>query len=390
MEPFTIAVLDDVLDDVTERLRRVRWAEEFGNEDWRYGTSGAYLREVVEYWLDGYDWRAQEAEMNSYRHYRTTVQGVPIHFMHVPSPAQGALPLILSHGWPWTFWDFRAVIGPLTDPVAHGGDAADAFDLVIPSLPGYAFSTPLQVPGINWWRTADLWADLMQELGHTRFGASGGDWGTLISTQLAHKYPDRVIGAHVSSVYPIGPSDDRPWSIGAAVDHFATTEAERAEGLTWERRFVSHMAVHHRDPYTLAHALSDSPVGLASWLIERRREWSDCGGEVERIFSKDDLLNLVMLYWINSAFSSSVRYYAEADHNPWTPSRPGMPIVEVPMGISLFEFDRMPGPIDWAYEAYNVQLLHRYDVGGHFSSVERPDAIVADIRETFRPLRAGR
>jgi pimeloyl-ACP methyl ester carboxylesterase len=388
IERFEVAVPGAVLEDLEARLRRVRWADEFGNADWAYGTNGDYLREVVAYWLDGYDWRAHEAAMNRYEHHRTVVQDVPIHFLRVRGTGPDPMPLILTHGWPWSFWDFQKVIGPLTDPQAHGGDAADAFDLVVPSLPGFGFSTPLRVPGINWWRTADLWVDLMAQLGFERFAASGGDWGALATTQLGHKYSDRLIGLHTSGAMPLNTFlGFRPWSIGDVVSQFARDDDERAAAAAWERRFASHVAVHILDPYTLAHGLSDSPVGLASWLIERRRAWSDCGGDVERVYSKDDLLTSVMLYWVTGAFASSVRYYAEAARNPWSPSHTDMPMISAPMGISVFDQDRAPGPTDWVRDVYNVQLLRVHGSGGHFSAMEVPDVIVTDIRDTFRPLR---
>jgi pimeloyl-ACP methyl ester carboxylesterase len=388
IEQFEIAVPQAVLDDLAARLRNVRWADEFGNDDWAFGTSGAYLREVVAYWLDGYEWRGHEAAMNRHDHFRTEVQGCPIHFLRVPGRGPDPIPLILTHGWPWSFWDFRKVIGPLTDPAAHGGDPADAFELVVPSLPGFGFSTPLRVPGINWWRTADLWVDLMAQLGFDRFAASGGDWGAMATTQLGHKYPERLIGLHTSGAMPLQVFlGHRPWSIGDVVSQFARDDEERAAAAAWERRFASHVAVHLLDPYTLAHGLSDSPVGMASWLIERRRAWSDCGGDVEAVYSKDDLLTSVMLYWATGAFSSSVRYYAEAARNPWTPAHDRMPMVNAPMGISVFERDKAPGPSDWVHDVYDVRLLRVHERGGHFSAFEVPDLIVGDIRDTFRPLR---
>jgi pimeloyl-ACP methyl ester carboxylesterase len=388
IERFEITVPDAVLEDLEARVRRVRWADEFGNDDWAYGTSGEYLREVVAYWLDGYDWRAHEAAMNRYEHHRAVVQGVPVHFMRVRGSGPDPIPLVLTHGWPWSFWDFQKVIGPLTEPEAHGGDARDAFELVVPSLPGFALSTPLRVPGINWWRTADLWVDLMAELGFERFAASGADWGALVTTQLGHKYSDRLIGLHTSGAMPLDVfAGHRPWSIGDVVSQFARDDAERAAAAAWERRFASHVAVHVLDPYTLAHGLSDSPVGMASWLIERRRAWSDCGGDVERVYSKDDLLTSVMLYWATGAFSSSVRYYAEAARNPWAPAHTNRPMISAPMGISVFQRDRAPGPTDWVRDVYNVHLLRVHESGGHFSAMEVPHVIVTDIRDTFRPLR---
>ncbi|MGH7916485.1 MAG: epoxide hydrolase family protein, partial [Candidatus Binataceae bacterium] len=198
-EPFTVAIGDETLEELRKRLIHTRWPRDFGNSDWRYGTNLEYLKELVGYWANEYDWRRHEREINSFANFKTMIEGIPVHFIHEHSKGPKPIPLILSHGWPWTFWDFHKVIRPLADPVAHGGDAADAFDVVVPSLPGYGFSTPLTTTGINYWRTADLWVTLMCEvLGYDKFAAQGGDWGALITAQLGHKYADRLIGVHVN------------------------------------------------------------------------------------------------------------------------------------------------------------------------------------------------
>src|SRR5438046_2984123 len=196
-EPFTVAVPEETLADLRERLAKTRWPGDFANPGWEYGTNGDYLRSLVDYWLRGYDWRGHEREMNAFSHYRTTIEDVPIHFIREPGKGPEPLPLILSHGWPWTFWDFHKVIRPLADPAAFGGDPRDAFDVVVPSLPGYGFSTPLTTPGINFWRTADLWVAVMDSLGYPRFAAQGGDWGAMVAAQLGHKYADRLFGVHL-------------------------------------------------------------------------------------------------------------------------------------------------------------------------------------------------
>ena len=203
MEPFRVDVPDEVLNDLQARLKLTRWADDFANEGWQYGTNTAYLKELVAYWIDGYDWRKQERAINAYPQFRTEIDGVPIHFIHVRGKGPNPKPLILSHGWPWTFWEYRKVIGPLSDPGAHGGDPADAFDVVVPSLPGYGFSTPLRKPGVNFWRTSGLWVKLMEELGYPRFAAHGADWGALITADLGHRYPERVMGVHFTMMLPL-------------------------------------------------------------------------------------------------------------------------------------------------------------------------------------------
>ena len=383
--PFTIAIPDERLADLDRRLRQTNWARDYANDDWRYGTNGEYLRELVDYWITSYDWRAQEAAMNAYDHFRVELDGVPIHFMHVRGQGPNPKPLLLTHGWPWTFWDFKDVIGPLTDPASHGGDPAESFDVVVPSLPGFGFSTPLDKTGINWWTTADLWARLMKEvLGYERFGAHGGDWGTFVTTQLGHKYAQDLIGIHVSGAFPLTSlANERPWSIGEAM-----MEAGRAAGnvdraIEWEQRFASHIAVHTLDPQTLAFAMADSPVGMMSWILERRRAWSDCGGDVEKRFTKDHLITTICLYWLTDAFQSALRFYAETGWGQWQPSHERMPVIEAPTGISMFDYDTGPGTLDWMQGYYDLIFVERHSDGGHFAAAEAPETIVRDIRRTF-------
>ncbi len=394
-QPFRIEIPDSKLHDLRRRLAHVHWAPDFANDDWRYGTNGAYLRELVAYWHDAYDWRAQEKAMNAFPQFKVEIDGIPIHFLHVKgkSPAKGKgrrpRPLLLTHGWPWTFWDFRKVIGPLSDPAAHGGDPDDAFDLVIPSLPGFGFSTPLRTTGINWWRTADLWTVLMRDvLGYEKFCAHGGDWGALVTLQLGHRYPDRVHGVHITGTAPLEFfSGDRPWSIAASLDTISKGTGEKDALLAWERKFASHVAVHHLDPQTLAFAMHDSPIGLCAWILERRRAWGDTGGDVESRFSKDDLLTTMMIYWLTDSFVTSVRYYAEAGRNPWKPDHGNVPVVSAPTGITLFKPDMAPGDMGWTETYYNRVFFKVHEKGGHFAPAEEPDVLVADIREMFAKVR---
>ncbi len=389
-ESFVIEIPQSALDDLQRRLRDVRWSADFANDDWRYGANGQYLRELVDYWRDGFDWRAVEAAMNSYSHYRATLRDIPIHFIHERGVGPAPIPLILTHGWPWTFWDFKDVIGPLLDPAAHGGDAGDSFDLVIPSLPGFIFSTPLTRSGVNWATTADLWATLMRDvLGYERFAAQGGDWGAMVTTQLGHKYSDWLIGIHLTNAFPVPAFDgDRPWSIADAGGGSANlSPAERSELGRHQRRFASHLATHMLHPQTLAYALHDSPVGLLAWMLEKRRSWGDCRGDVESRFSRDFLLTTMSLYWFTDSFVTSARYYAEAAKAKWSPVREGMPQVPVATGLSLFEHDMMPGSGDWASAYYDQRLRKVRDDGGHFGPAENPAAIIEDLRELFRPLR---
>jgi len=384
--PFTIAIPESTLTDLRERLARVRWPNDFANENWEYGANAAYLKELVAYWRDGYDWRKHEQAMNAFSHYKVTIESVPVHFIHEPGKGPKPMPLILTHGWPWTFWDLHKVIRPLADPAAFGGDPADAFDVVVPSLPGYGFSTPLTTPGINFWRTADLWATLMHEvLGYKKFAAQGGDWGALVTSQLGHKYPQSLFGIHLNLAVSLdfitrrqlpaeseyGP-DEKQWY--ARIQEAAPT-------------ISSHLAVQTADPQTLAYGMHDSPVSLCAWILERRRNWSDCGGNVERRFSKDDLLTTMMIYWVTESFVTSVRYYYEARRRPWTPAHTRTPVIEAPTGIAVFPKELLIPPKRWAEQYYNLKRWTVMTAGGHFAHAEEPEQLVQDVRAFFRQLR---
>lgn len=389
-ERFEIRVPDAVLEDLRERLRRTRWAPDFANDDWSYGTNARTLRELVAYWLDGYDWRAEEAAMNRFPHWRVELDGVPVHFLRVPGRGPSPIPLILSHGWPWTFWDLHRVIGPLSDPAAHGGDPADAFEVIVPSMPGFGFSTPLAQTGVNFWTTAELWHRLMTEvLGFERYAAQGGDWGALTTTQLGHAHADSLYGIHLSTLAPLSLFDhERPWDITAGtLAPAGLAPAERERFLAWQRRIASHVAVQVLDPQTLAYGLHDSPVGLLAWLLERRRSWGDCRRGVVATFGRDFLLTTTMLYWVTESFVTSARFYAEAARNRWRPSHARTPLVGAPTGISTFRHDGTVGLGAGMESLFHVVYSREHDEGGHFAPIEVPERIVDDVRATFRPFR---
>ena len=386
MEKFSINVPDSVITDLHDRLARARYPSDLGNDQWAYGTNADYLKELCTYWRTGFDWRAQEREMNKFSHYRTTIEGNPIHFIHERGKGPKPMPIILNHGWPWTFWDMKKVIGPLSDPAAFGGDPADAFDVVVPSLPGYGFSTPLANTGLNFWRTADLWVQLMQDqLGYQRFSSYGGDWGSLITAQLGHKHADKLHGIYVSLPLPLdifqgpfpgGPGDFGPDEQGwqAKNELFFATES-------------GYSALQATKPQTLAYGLNDSPVAQCAWILEKRRTWSDCRGDVESMFTRDELLTTMMLYWATGSGGSSARYYYECAHNPWKASHNRQPLVEAPTGVAVFENEIICLPKSWSEKNYNLQRYKRFTKGGHFAPMESPDVIVSELREFFRPLR---
>jgi pimeloyl-ACP methyl ester carboxylesterase len=383
-ERFEIRIPDADLRDLGERLSRTRWAADFANDDWRYGTRGAYLQELVAYWRDAYDWRAHEAAINEHEHYRLHIDGIPIHFLRARGVGPDPVPLILTHGWPWTFWDYRHLIGPLSDPAAHGGDPADAFDVVVPSLPGFGFSSPLETRGVHWGRVAELWLVLMRDvLGFDRFAAQGGDWGGMVAAELGHRFPDHLRGVHVTMPgHPaLGFPCFDPQELGPGEETLLTDMQTRMETAT------SHMAVHSNDPQTLAHALEDSPVGLAAWLVERRRAWSDCNGDLEVRFSKDDLLTTISLYWFTRTIGSSMRFYWENQRIGWQPAERDGKAIPVPTGVAVFPRELVLLPRAVAERNTNLVQWTVMPSGGHFAPAEEPGLLIDDIRSCFRQIR---
>jgi pimeloyl-ACP methyl ester carboxylesterase len=383
IQPFKIAVGTDELAEVQDRLRRTRWPQEIGdNSNWQAGTSLAYMRELVDYWVTQYDWRSQEEAMNALPQFRTTIDAVPIHFVHVKGKGPNPTPLVINHGWPWTFWDMRKIIGPLSDPAAHGGDPADAFDVVAPSLPGFAFSSPLQTEGVFFNPTADLWVKLMKRLGYDRFATQGGDVGAYVSARLGHKYADRIIGVHLHLA-------------GPAMPPYPAPEDYAAEEIAWGGKLAQFMAdgsgymqIQRTRPQTIGFAMHDSIVGLAAWLIEKRRAWSDCGGDVESVFSKDDLITTTMLYWLTNTYVSSARHYYEAKPERLVPVHDRQPPVEAPTALLQFKNDVWVQPRKWAERYYNLQRWNVAERGGHFAPMETPDLLIDDIRAFFSGLRS--
>jgi pimeloyl-ACP methyl ester carboxylesterase len=385
MERYVIDVPESVLADLDRRLEMTRWTDDFANDDWRYGANVSYIRQLVQHWRDNYDWRARERLMNSHSHFRTEIDSIPIHFIHERGKGPRPVPIILNHGWPWTFWDFHKVIGPLRDPAAYGGDPADAFDVVVPSLPGYAFSTPLRTTGMNFWKTADLWVVLMERLGYSRFATQGGDWGSFISAQLGHKYAERIIGVHIHTPAPLNFLDPDG---GPSADDYGPEDAPHLERMrTFAAEELGYMALQRTKPQTPAIALNDSPAGLLAWIVEKRRRWSDCDGQVERRFTRDELIDTVMLYWVTGSYNTSARYYYEGAHERWSPSHDRMPVVEAPVAIPLFPRELTYPSRRWAGRYYNLQRWTPMAAGGHFAPAEEPEALVDDIREFFRSRR---
>ncbi len=382
-EPFTIAIDEAELTELRARLRRTRWPADPGNPGGRYGAERAWMEDLVGYWAERYDWRRVEAEMNAYDNFRVDLDGVPIHFLRVAGKGPAPMPLVLTHGWPWTFWDLRKVIGPLTDPAAHGGDPADAFDVIVPSLPGYGFSVPLQTTGIDASAVAALWVRLMRDVcGYDRFGAYGGDWGAFVTGRLGHEHPEHLIGVHLTlSVVPgsLGKRAPRPEQF-AADEQWMLARADVARRTT-----EAHVAVHRRDPQTFAYAMADSPAGLGAWLWHRRDVW--CDGDAIDVFGRDDLCTLASLYWFNASMASSIRLYAETFSKPDRTVHDRPRVIDVPTAFGVFPQDLIFLPRAVAAELTDLRRWTVFDRGGHFAPAERPDAVVEDLRAFFRDLR---
>ena len=381
IDSFEIQVGGDELEDLGRRLATTRWPGRAPGEAWAYGTDRAYLEELVSYWRDHFDWRVHEAELNSFNHYTTTIEGQPLHFVHHEGRGASRLPLLMTHGWPGTIWEMLPSVRRLSDPEAHGGEAVDSFDVVVPSIPGFGFSGE-PAEGTDVVRTADLWVALMEKLGYRRFGAYGSDWGAFVTRELGARFPDRLVGVHT------------PGSPPRRAQRDPETDEEReyaARVGLWSIEETGYQRIQGTKPQTLAYGLTDSPVGLAAWITEKLRAWSDCGGDVESRFNKDQILTLVSIYWHTRTIGTSVRYYHANglgnSRNFWTLPGP----IRVPQGYAEFPGiparSRPPRSL-FDEEPPNVAHWSVYDSGGHFPAIEEPELLVQDLRTFFRPLRS--
>jgi epoxide hydrolase len=366
-----LAVPEADLDDLRDRLRRTRWPEAETVDDWSQGIPLAYVRELCGYWADGYDWRVTEARLNGLGPSRTEVDGLGVHFLHVASPEPAALPLVLTHGWPGSVVEFLDVIGPLTDPAAHGGDPADAFHVVCPSLPGYGFSDRPSTTGWGVERTAAAWAELMARLGYDRYGAQGGDWGAMVTTALGQHDPDHVVGVHVNM--PVAaPPPDAPPPTEAELAALAVYDEHRRWGTGYSKQQSTR-------PQTLGYGLVDSPAGQCAWIVEKFQAWTDCDGHPENALTRDQLLDNVMLYWLPGTGASSARMYWESF------VRPGLGPVEVPSGCSIFPGEIARLPRAWIERRFtDLRWWNELDRGGHFAAFEQPSLFVDEVRSFFR------
>jgi epoxide hydrolase len=392
MRPFKIDIPQSQLDDLKRRLAATRWPDEMPGVGWSRGAPLGYLKELAEYWRTGYDWRAAERYLNKFPQFLTEIDGVQVHLLHVRSPEPNAMPVILTHGWPSSVVEFTDVIGPLTNPVAHGGAAADAFHVVIPSMPGHAFSGPTGQLGWDTERVAQAWKTLMRSLGYDRYLVQGGDWGMPISLRLGLADPEHVAGVHLNMLATFPPADPSDQAaMGALMAELGPADIARAQfagyfaqdGAGW-------LKIQCTRPQTLAYGLTDSPVGQLAWIIEKFKEWTDSTDSPEDAISRDHLLTNVMLYWLTATAGSSAQLYYESEHldadfirtwgGPWP--------LAMPAGVASFPKDAVRAIRPWA-EKILPTLTHwtEFDQGGHFAALEQPELFVGDVRTFARSLR---
>ncbi|HTW06786.1 MAG TPA: epoxide hydrolase, partial [Acidimicrobiales bacterium] len=379
-EPFRAHTPPETLLDLRARLRATRWPDAPEDAGWSLGADLAYLRNLVAYWAEDFEWPAHEVALSRLPRFRVALSGRQVHFVHVRAAAPGGpvLPIVLSHGWPDSFWRYVKVIPLLTDPGAHGADPADAFDVVVPDMPGYGYSDPPAGPPLDSIAVADLWADLMQVLGYERFGAAGGDIGSHVSRYLGLNHPDRVLAVHRTDA-------GVPVFSGNPADLSPEERAFLGAAAAWGASEGAYVAMHRTKPQTAAFGLTDSPAGLAAWIVEKLRAWSDCGGDVERRFTKDEILTNVMIYWLTGTIASSMRmYHANAAIPPAQHARR----VEVPSGFSLFPGDIVRPPRAWLERTTNLVRVTAPERGGHFAPFEEPELYADELRAFFRPYRA--
>ena len=379
--PFRIQTGDDALDDLRRRLRNTRWPEAECVDDWSQGIPLSYVQDVCAYWAEKYDWRERERRLNALPQFRTSIEGLGIHFYHVRSKHPEALPIVITHGWPGSVVEFQKVIAPLADPTAHGGDAADAFHVVCPSLPGYGFSDKPAKKGTGVERIADLWSALMVRLGYPRYVAQGGDWGAMVTTMIGLRDTKHCAGIHLNM--PIVAPDPETMSSLTPAEQSAL--AGMAEYGEWDSGYSKQQSTR---PQTLGYGLLDSPAGQAAWILEKFWKWTDCNGHPENALTRDELLDNVMLYWLPGTGASSARLY-------WESFRPqstgGLPNVTVPTGCSIFPKEIFRSSRRWAEKRF-TNLVHWSELpkGGHFAAFEQPETFVNELRACFRHMRSAR
>jgi len=381
--PFTIAIPDSAIQDLQRRLANTRLPDQIPGTSWEYGTDLAYLEELLDYWQNDFDWRKQEAELNQLDQFTTEVDGLTMHFIHQRSPNPDAIPLLLVHGWPGSVSEFTRIIGPLTDPAAHGGDITDSFDVIAPSLPGFGFSGIPNERGYSPEKMAHVLAKLMEQLGYERYALAGGDWGAIINRYHAWNYPERIIGLHSNMILAAAPEDEARRNAVTP----AEAEARSARGAYMENE-RAYQQIQGTKPQSLGYGLNDSPAGTAAWIVEKFHGWTDmpqgADGDLDDYISKDELLTNISIYWFTATITSSTRIYYEGSQG--TVATP-MGYVNVPTGAAIFPAEIFITPRAWAEAAYDLRHWTVMPKGGHFAALEQPALYLSDVREFFRTLR---
>ncbi|MFL2850887.1 MAG: epoxide hydrolase family protein [Pseudohongiellaceae bacterium] len=381
--PFQISISDEDLEDLQLRLSLTRLPDQLNNISWEYGTDLNYMRELIGYWQDGFDWREQERQLNQFDQFKTVINDLNMHFIHQRSSNPDAIPLMVVHGWPGSVSEFSKIIGPLTDPLAYGGDISDSFHVIAPSLPGFGFSGIPDETGYSPERIALLLAELMEKIGYERYAIAGGDWGAIINRHLANHYPDRLIGLH-SNMMLAGPPSD--------TEQRANVTEEENEARTSRQDYmqneVAYQQIQGTKPQTLGYGLNDSPAGVAAWIVEKFHGWTDmpqgADGYLDNHFTKDELLTNIAIYWFTNTITSSTRIYLE---NRNTPAIKPMEFINVPTGAAIFPAEIFITPRSWAEASYDLRHWTVMEEGGHFAALEQPELYLNDLREFFRLLR---
>lgn len=376
LSSYRASIPGSAIADLNDRLARTRWPDQVDNETWETGTELRYLKRLVEYWRDGFDWREQEAHINRFAQFTADLQGHRIHFIHERASNGLGIPLILTHGWPGSFVEMLKIIPLLTDPAAHGAPASPSFDVIVPSLPGYGFSGRPKHSGVSCPVIADLWAQLMSGLGYQRFAAQGGDWGAGITFRLGQRHPERLLGMHFNT--------QPAWVRGAGIELTKDEEAALAQEAKWNEEENAYGHMHRTKPQTVAYGLTDSPVGLAAWIVEKFRSWSDCDGDVERAFTRDELLTNIALYWFTATIGSSIRIYREELFSP-NQLGPGE-TVDVPAAVACFPKEPYPPRSYFERMFSDLRRWTQMPRGGHFAAMEQPELLAADLRAFFGQL----
>jgi pimeloyl-ACP methyl ester carboxylesterase len=380
LQAFTLSVPDQAIADLRDRLARTRFPDQAPGEPWAYGTDVGYLQKLLEYWRNDFDWRVEEARLNAFPQYKVPLSGIDLHFLHVPGKGPAPWPLLLLHGWPGSVFEFLELIPRLTDPTRFGGDPTDAFTVVAPSLPGYGLSFASGQARFGIEEIADCVAQLMTVLGYARFGVQGGDWGAFVASRLGYAHPAKLSGIHLNLLTVRRDQQ-------AVADPTAEEKRYLDELALWLKEETGYQWIQGTRPQTLAFALTDSPAGLAAWIIEKFRTWSDCGGDVESAIARDRMPANVSLYWFTGAIGSSFWPYYARMHRPWPIPEGGT--VDVPTGYACFPGEILHPPRSLAERTYSD--LRRWSVmprGGHFAALEQPELLADEVREFFRPLRA--